>query len=243
VIVNAGGATRRRRPRADARGPRGTVAERFGVVLENEVIPIGSLAALWRGGDRSAFSGLTPPPAVGRSARRSRAPRRPPPNRARKTIASPSSKTTAPRPSATLRRAQIAKRSCERGCGTRERSRRSRWVTPSARRRSRSAGTADSRARAEAARTLREVPAAAVDDRLPVDGRVVHPQVSSSQFSGPGRAARRSPSRARFLRSAIDGSETARARAEEAHVRGCWSTLQLRAARGRGERRAVADSA
>jgi UDP-N-acetylmuramate dehydrogenase len=48
VIVNAGGASA-----ADVlalmRAVRAAVAERFGVVLENEVVPIGSLAALWRG--------------------------------------------------------------------------------------------------------------------------------------------------------------------------------------------------
>ena len=47
VIVNAGGATAR-----DVlelmRAARSAVTERFGVVLENEVIPIGSLAAVWR---------------------------------------------------------------------------------------------------------------------------------------------------------------------------------------------------
>jgi UDP-N-acetylenolpyruvoylglucosamine reductase len=33
------------------RTARAAVAERFGVVLENEVIPIGSLAAVWRDGE------------------------------------------------------------------------------------------------------------------------------------------------------------------------------------------------
>lgn len=49
VIVNAGGATA-----ADVlalmRAAREAVAARFGVVLENEVIPIGALAAAWRAG-------------------------------------------------------------------------------------------------------------------------------------------------------------------------------------------------
>ncbi len=48
VIINAGGATA-----ADVlalmRAARDAVAERFGVVLENEVVPIGALGALWRG--------------------------------------------------------------------------------------------------------------------------------------------------------------------------------------------------